>query len=858
MKIRYLIILLFFLLGSSIVRGSKYYCKVNVTGETGKGKVYASYDPALMEVPEYYDSYTTPTAPTFTSVDNKVFYLYAKPESGYNLVTWKKGNTEIGKTPYVCDNFPYLRYNVTGISSTSASSPTQVSFSATFSSTWVTLSNPYSTSVCNATINRPTNTQGTSVTLTATVPSGTNSIWVGWRDIHTGEIVSNSNPYTFKVQKKMDLEPLIKSSTFNIPDGFYCIKSAVSNSGGRALELISNEFCLQNVIGSVGSFNEDTAIPKAQTQLRNDLVLSDVSQATPAGSVMYLKYMGNDSYELFSQGVNLKKVTSGTHHGTNAGDADYEGCYLTITDKGNGIYGLKISISFSVESNSISITLNLKDKDNVLYTEKTDDDYNLWSIEPIATPIKTITTTTQEDIKYTTLRSDFSFVIPNGSSTKAYKVESISDGFATLVEYEQGDTIYAGVPSILTYPSSESLNIVPVGNPSFKKSLSNVVLYNNYGTHKHDTPHEDAAGVTVRDGGEPRGDGIGYFAKETYSGTLYRLSVNENNVVGFWTAVSNTKISGNEVFATQPCAFPKEVLLKDLPETVDQITYKVTNPLTVAYVDYDNNTIYAKDDNEADEQLPNDGEIDFMATHMPAGTYGENGNELTVSYGDHSNWVAVQDSRGVKDYRPNYKIEVTGKLIDATNRTIQGKVTMASGTDDFTPNTYCIANFFGQHQHNSKDENVFFATPQPNEIVQIIWAMWDGQNNCFSIPSSSGVRNDDRLDGLFANFNLYDNNQPKLVDQTVYNFLGLVRKERADASVLKNNPSEEYVIYPLRDLKIMDEVVTGVTTVQATGNVVSVKYYNAMGVESSVPFNGVNIVVTTYDNGTRSTSKVIR
>ena len=53
-------------------------------------------------------------------------------------------------------------------------------------------------------------------------------------------------------------------------------------------------------------------------------------------------------------------------------------------------------------------------------------------------------------------------------------------------------------------------------------------------------------------------------------------------------------------------------------------------------------------------------------------------------------------------------------------------------------------------------------------------------------------------------------------------------------------------------------VVSGVTTVQATGNVVSVKYYNAMGVESSVPFNGVNIVVTTYDNGTRSTSKMIR
>lgn len=840
MKIRYLIIFLFFLLGSSIVRGSKYYCKVNVTGETGKGKVYASYDPALMEVPEYYDSYTTPTAPTFTSVDNKVFYLYAKPESGYNLVTWKKGNTEIGKTPYVCDNFPNLRYNVTGISGTSSSSPTTVSFSATFSSTWVTLSNPYSTSVCNATINRPSNTQGTSVTLTATVPSGTNSIWVGWRDIHTGEIVSNSNPYTFTVQKKMDLEPLIKSSTFNIPDGFYCIKSAVSNSGGRALELISNEFCLQNVIGSVSSFNEDTAIPKAQTQLRNDLVLSDVSQATPAGSVMYLKYMGNDSYELFSQGVNLKKVTSGTHHGTNAGDADYEGCYLTITDKGNGIYGLKIFISFSVESNSISITLNLKDKDNVLYTEKNDDDYNKWSIEPIATPIKTITTTTLEDIKYTTLRSDFSFVIPNGSSTKAYKVESISDGFATLVEYEQGDTIYAGVPSILTYPSSESLNIVPVGNPSLKKSLSNVVLYNNYGTHKHDTPHVDAAGVTVRDGGEPRGDGIGYFAKETYSGTLYRLSVNENNVVGFWTAVSNTKISGNEVFATQPCAFPKEVLLKDLPETVDQITYKVTNPLTVAYVDAENSTIYAKDEDGTVTQSASGDEIDFMAVHYPDG-----------NYGNYSNWVGIKVTSVPTSVVKGAKLKnVTGKIVDTNNPTIQCKTVEVDGSGSFTPKTYSIANFSGSPQYSTPNNHpFFFATPKANEICDIVWAEYDddGTGKTFNVPAT-----DAGLSGsVNADFSLYPQTPQT---STVYKFLGLVLKTPSSKAA-----STGYTVYPLEQMTNMGDtsVPTGISNVN-TGNVVSVKYYNAMGVESSVPFNGVNIVVTTYDNGTRTASKMIR
>lgn len=846
MKIRYLFVLLFFLFSCSLVRGSSiHFCTVDVTGETGKGKVYASYDPALMEVPEYYDSYTTPTAPTFNSVNEKVFYLYAKPESGYNLVTWKKGTNQIGQIPYVCDNFPYFRYNVTNISSDDKNNPTPVSFSATFSSTWVTLSNPYPTSVCNATINRPINSNGTSVTLTATIPSGSNSTWIGWRDIHTGEIVSRLQTYPFTVEKKMDLEPLIKSSTLNIPDGFYCIKSAVNNTG-KALELISNEFCLQSVVGSVSSFEEDAGITRAQTQLRKDLVLSDVSQSTPSGSVMYLKYMGNDTYELFSQGVNLKKVTSGTHHGSNAGDADYEGSYLTITDKGNGKYGLSISIAFTVSSHTVAFTLNLKDKgDSQLSMEKEDDDYNMWSIEPITTPIKTITTTTIEDIKYTTLRSDFSYVIPNGSSTKAYKVESISDGLASLVEYEQGDTIYAGVPSILSYPSSESLNIIPVGNPSFKNDIGNVVLYNNYGTHKHDDTHSDAAGVTVRDGGEPRGDGIGYFAKETYSGTLYRLSVNENNVVGFWTPVSNAKISGNEAFSTVQCALCMNVdQLKELPETADQILYHVNEPLTVAYVDATNNVIYAKDDNGAPLQEAQNGEIDFMAVHMPEGVYSKNGNSITVSYGDHSNWVAIESSTEPTQEIMRKKISVTGKVVNTVNPRIKGDFTVVEEPSEFKANTYCIANFFGSQG------NYFFATPQPNEIAQIIWAAWNGTS--FEIPSNVNFASG----AVETKFDLYDGNVPRLTKGNEYVFRALVQQKETKSSL--KDDAISYVIYPLEGLLDMEAVVTGVQSLENTGKVVGVKYYNAMGVESDVPFKGVNIVVTTYDNGTRTTSKILK
>ena len=52
--------------------------------------------------------------------------------------------------------------------------------------------------------------------------------------------------------------------------------------------------------------------------------------------------------------------------------------------------------------------------------------------------------------------------------------------------------------------------------------------------------------------------------------------------------------------------------------------------------------------------------------------------------------------------------------------------------------------------------------------------------------------------------------------------------------------------------------VTTVKEVKASRSVVSVRYYNLMGIESEKPFNGINIVVTTYNDGSRSSRKILR
>ena len=54
--------------------------------------------------------------------------------------------------------------------------------------------------------------------------------------------------------------------------------------------------------------------------------------------------------------------------------------------------------------------------------------------------------------------------------------------------------------------------------------------------------------------------------------------------------------------------------------------------------------------------------------------------------------------------------------------------------------------------------------------------------------------------------------------------------------------------------------LTGINnlTVDTNKKVVSVKYVNVAGIESSTPFQGVNIVVTRYDDGSQTTTKVIK
>ena len=77
-----------------------------------------------------------------------------------------------------------------------------------------------------------------------------------------------------------------------------------------------------------------------------------------------------------------------------------------------------------------------------------------------------------------------------------------------------------------------------------------------------------------------------------------------------------------------------------------------------------------------------------------------------------------------------------------------------------------------------------------------------------------------------------------------------------------------YVLYNLVNTRLYDsrhfdagkimEQLSGINTVNADKEVKSVLYYNLQGIESSTPFHGFNIKLTTYSDGTRKSEKVLK
>ncbi len=240
-----------------------------------------------------------------------------------------------------------------------------------------------------------------------------------------------------------------------------------------------------------------------------------------------------------------------------------------------------------------------------------------------------------------------------------------------------------------------------------------------------------------------------------------------------------------------------------------------------------------------------------------------------------NNWMLV--SLPVELYNQvnekNTVTSITGTLTEKLNVAMEAtKVVFENVTNDFAPNTYCPINFMGESSvkgiNPAYTSSYYFATPKANEYANVVWAVYNSNDGAFYLPKHQGSANAQEFKAAFkVDYSFNSSATPGLTDGDMYSFEALVKEVAVATTDAKSAPrkvdydstvapSAKFVVYPL-DLDA-NKVATGVNDVNNAKEVKGVSYFNMMGVESAQPFDGVNIMVTTYTDGTQSATKVFR
>lgn len=218
-----------------------------------------------------------------------------------------------------------------------------------------------------------------------------------------------------------------------------------------------------------------------------------------------------------------------------------------------------------------------------------------------------------------------------------------------------------------------------------------------------------------------------------------------------------------------------------------------------------------------------------------------------------------------------------------------------------TAESDCVFNM-GQDQLTSLTEDIqfFFIPPKDKEVVQV-WAVYEGasdgdvpcdfftmykpykdngiQQNIFDLPGFFHVDQDDwcynRLrtdltDDAFGRPGNIDGLDTPLNPGDAYLFHVAIEHRWHEPVHIKapatepNTPqngeyNDTYRVLPL-DMDSPDNTYTAVKTINApdAAQIVSISYFNMMGQESSQPFDGVNIMVIRYKDGSFRSTKILK
>lgn len=292
--------------------------------------------------------------------------------------------------------------------------------------------------------------------------------------------------------------------------------------------------------------------------------------------------------------------------------------------------------------------------------------------------------------------------------------------------------------------------------------------------------------------------------------------------------------------------------------------YTVSDDLQVVFAR--GNLVWARDLRAEDcvnsTTLPTGGQIDFMRDVV---------GQMPGAW-QQSNWVLL-DFSNAPDQKPGVGDIIVGGTLDATladldNLTLEvndDTEVQVNGNEDYAPNVYCAANFYETNtQVASNGKTYWFMRPRAMEVATITGSVWNGDG--FYMPKKDVIDgqhyNSVGLKGAFPINLAYDAAANPQVGEA-YEFLAIIMRKPTGGSPMPRRlgvqdgatpGNSEFVVYPLT--LSADEVVTAINAL-STGHVtVEVTYIDVMGRTSKRPFQGLNIVVKRYSDGTVCTTKV--
>jgi len=288
----------------------------------------------------------------------------------------------------------------------------------------------------------------------------------------------------------------------------------------------------------------------------------------------------------------------------------------------------------------------------------------------------------------------------------------------------------------------------------------------------------------------------------------------------------------------------------------DNTEYSLRDTLLVVSVLENNGGVIVRD--YATSFMANDiesGQIDYVKDV-----------KLQTAEWQQNNWILLAASSYNSELADGDRITGVKGTYDkgAITLTLTEAVTAVDENNTYTLNNFVAPNFMGTQKSDINKVTYYFVNPKPWEVAEFHWMQWDGEQ--FVIPtgetdSQGNPINALNLSGSVAvDWSLMGGTAPNGIESDkAYNFQGIVKltttttSESAPRRAAASGTS--YTVLPinldtskpttLRDLTILNREVT------------HIDYVNTIGQVSTTPWEGFNIVVTRYNDGTTSTTRVL-